>query len=382
MCSRYISEDVKRRLYAESMGRCMNPSCQRELFRKSGDVIEKAHIDPYCETADNSFENLVLLCPTCHTDFDKNHAFAPEEVLEWKRVRREELERTFSKQFATFEELQCEVVPLLLENKTIFENYYLKGRRNLWDKFEGKILANNRKLKTILTANFNLLQRHRDESLSNLAYVQTFIAHIDEFEATRLDEEKSREILFPPEINSMFGIAPVKDFVLPFTESLELLIEQLKKHGKFEDVAIGITRPYIQMNENGRSVRVYWDDAPRLRQLYHDYGCFRSVKVRLESLNYALKYIRSRRCSYRFLCDSNLREIMIHNTKLIFVYEYCLSEAGLMNLAPEESSVIVNLHNWNGASCISTQAYALAEQMKVKLLDMEAFYEYINELKQ
>lgn len=123
MCSRYISEDVKRKLYAESMGRCMNPACRRELFRENGDVIEKAHIDPYCKTADNSFENLVLLCPTCHTDFDKNHAFAPEDVLEWKRVRREELERAFSKQFATFEELQREVVPLLLENKTIFENY-------------------------------------------------------------------------------------------------------------------------------------------------------------------------------------------------------------------------------------------------------------------
>lgn len=41
-----ISEDVKRKLYAESMGRCMNPSCQRELFRKDGDIIEKAHILP------------------------------------------------------------------------------------------------------------------------------------------------------------------------------------------------------------------------------------------------------------------------------------------------------------------------------------------------
>lgn len=27
-----ISENVKRKLYAESMGRCMNPDCQDELF--------------------------------------------------------------------------------------------------------------------------------------------------------------------------------------------------------------------------------------------------------------------------------------------------------------------------------------------------------------
>lgn len=382
MYSRYISEDVKRRLYAESMGRCMNPSCQRELFRKNGDIIEKAHIDPYCETADNSFENLVLLCPTCHTDFDKNHAFTPEDVLGWKKSRREELEKVFSKQFATFEELKHEVVPLLLENKTIFENYYLKDHQELWNKFEGKILVNNRKLKTLLTVNLNLIQRNQEKSLSNLAYVQSFIAHVDEFEATRLDEEKNREILFPPEINSMFGIAPVEDSALPFTESLELLIEHLKSQGKFEAVAIGIARPYIQMNEDGQSVRVYWDDAPRLRQLYYDHHCFRPVKVRLQSLNYALKYIRSRRVSYHFLCDSNLREVIVQNTKLIFVYEYCLSTASLMDLVPEKNSVIVNLHNWNGASCISKQAYELAKQMNVRLLDMDAFYEYINDLEQ
>ena len=66
-----IKEDVKRRLYAESMGRCMNPACRAKLFKSRGDIIEKAHIVPYCKTVDNSFENLVLLCPNCHTDFDK-----------------------------------------------------------------------------------------------------------------------------------------------------------------------------------------------------------------------------------------------------------------------------------------------------------------------
>lgn len=35
----------------------MNPACQRELFSEDGDIIEKAHIDPYCETANNTFEN-------------------------------------------------------------------------------------------------------------------------------------------------------------------------------------------------------------------------------------------------------------------------------------------------------------------------------------
>lgn len=81
-----IDENVKRRLYAESMGRCMNPDCQTELFMENGDIIEKAHIVPYCKTADNVFDNLVVLCPNCHTKYDKNSAFESEQVKEWKRI--------------------------------------------------------------------------------------------------------------------------------------------------------------------------------------------------------------------------------------------------------------------------------------------------------
>lgn len=90
MARKAIPIDVERKLCAESMGRCMNPACQAELFRKKGDVIEKAHITPYCKTADNVYENLVILCPTCHTDFDKNNAFDPEQVKKWKEIRKEE----------------------------------------------------------------------------------------------------------------------------------------------------------------------------------------------------------------------------------------------------------------------------------------------------
>ena len=104
----------------------MNPNCRCNLFAGTGDIIEKAHIDPYCKTADNSFDNLVLLCPNCHTNFDKNNAFTPQEILSWKKTRQEELKNFFEKKFTTFEELEAAVVPLLMENKTIYENYYKK----------------------------------------------------------------------------------------------------------------------------------------------------------------------------------------------------------------------------------------------------------------
>lgn len=207
------------------------------------------------------------------------------------------------------------------------------------------------------------------------------MAHVEEFELTRSDDEKTREILFPAEINSMFGIAPVVDSIFPSTESLELLIEKLIEQDKFERILMGVEHPCIYINEDGKSTPFFLDDTPRLRQMYYDYKCFRSPKVRLDSLNFALKYIQSRNVSYKFLTDSNLREIIIQKQKMIFVYEYCLSQAFLSQLSPEENSVIVNLHNWNGESCISHQAYSLAESMNVRLLTMSEFYRYINEIK-
>lgn len=376
-----IDENIKRRLYAESMGRCMNPDCQRELFKSNGDIIEKAHIIPYCETADNSFENLIILCPNCHTDFDKNHSFSSEEVKGWKQIRKKELERVFSKKCTTFEDLKIEAVPLLLKNKTIYENYYLTGKKELWGKFEPNILVNNEKLKKLFEENLDLIQRHDNKNYSNLEYIQTFIMHVNEFETTRFDDETHRQVLFPEEINSMFGISPVKDYMLPSTESLENLIEKLDGLGKFKTIVMGIDNPYIEIKEDGNFDKVFLNDTPRLRQLYFNYKCFKNAKVRLNSLNFALKYIKSRKVSYKFLNYNNLREININNTKMIFVYEYCLSEAFILQMSPEENSVIVNLHNWNGESCISKQAYVLSEKMNVKLLTMDDFYEYINEIK-
>lgn len=66
---------------------------------------------------------------------------------------------------------------------------------------------------------------------------------------------------------------------------------------------------------------------------------------------------------------------------MVFVYEYCLSQAFLRELAPPEGEIIVNLHNWNGESCISKEAYTEAERLGVQLLTMENFYAFIRHQK-
>ena len=258
---------------------------------------------------------MVLLCPTCHTDFDKNHAFTPKEVLHWKAIRRDELKKYFSKRFSSFDDFKKEVVPLLLENRAYYENYYVSNHRELWDKFEYKILANNRKLRELMLANIDLIQWHKEPQYSNQTCVFEFIAHIEEFEMTRSDKEKTRQILFPEKINSIFGIESIRGFVIPSTESLERLIKSLKEQGKFIDVHMGIARPYIQIQEDGKIISFFVDDTPQLRQQYYMHDCFVTTGVRLENLNFALKYLNSKRIKYRFIDDNNLREIYIGNVK-------------------------------------------------------------------
>lgn len=377
-----ISKKVKRKLYAESMGKCMNPNCQIDLFGLNGDIIEKAHIDPYCKTADNSFENLVILCPNCHTNFDKNSAFTPEEVLEWKKIRQDDIERLFCKKYDCFEDLQNDVVPLLEENKSIYENYYLGDNKHLWDRFEKKVLINNRKIKELIKNNLNLFQRHNNPDYSNQSVIRTFLQHIDEFEATRYDDEKIRSVLYPSEVDSIFGIKPIEDNMLPSTESLEKLITKLDEEGKFFGIRFDEDPPYIVIKQSDEKQEfLFLTDTPRLRQLYHDYDCFSKAGVRLDSLSFALKHICRNGFTIHFISKDNLRQIVINKTKIYFVYEYCLSEASLRTLYPEEHSIVINLHNWNGECCISEAAYSFAKRINVTLFTSEKFYEYIKSIK-
>lgn len=374
MSRKPIEENVKRRLFAESMGRCMNPNCKAELFCGDGDIIEKAHIDPYCETEDNSFENLVLLCPNCHTNFDKNHAFSAEEVREWKKIRQRELDTFFSVKLETFEQLCKKIVPLLTENRMIFEEYYLGNQRKLWERFEPIILVNNRKIRLILKNNMSLIQVNKDTDYEcNQDYVNQLLLHIDEFEKTRYEEERIRSAAFPEEINSIFGIEPLHNSIVTMTEALEELISKVD----CKEVVLGVKHPYIVIHFNDKDEQIYLDDGPRVMQFYYSYNCFRKVGIRLESLNFALKYLKDRNINFKFIDKRNIHEINCLGFHIIYVYKYCLSKMDLERMLPEVDTVIVNLHNWNGESCISHEAYDFAEKIDVTLLTMDAYYDFV-----
>ncbi len=59
-----IPVNVIRAVLVESGHRCAIPTCRAT-------TTEIAHIVPWAKSHDNSFENLIALCPNCHTRFDQ-----------------------------------------------------------------------------------------------------------------------------------------------------------------------------------------------------------------------------------------------------------------------------------------------------------------------
>ena len=59
-----VPADVKRGVLVEAGHRCAIPTCRAT-------TTEIAHIIPWAESQDNSFENLIALCPNCHSRFDQ-----------------------------------------------------------------------------------------------------------------------------------------------------------------------------------------------------------------------------------------------------------------------------------------------------------------------
>lgn len=382
MARKNIPLNVMRSLYAESLGYCMNPDCKEKVVDFDGDISEKAHITEYYKTQDNSYENLIILCPNCHTKFDKNKDFTVKEVKSWKKQRQSELNNILEKTYSNFEELEKKVKPLLSENLSMYNNYYLQNNKQQWQKCENKIIINNTLIKNLLKKNENLLQDYKWDINSNKEIVKNFILHVDEFQRTRSDEEKMRTILYPKELNSIFGVKEdfQEDFI-PSVESLESLINIFLKNDEFSHIELGEDKPYIQLNKLKNNKKIYLDDLPRIKQLYYTYNCFVSPKVRLKSLHFALKYLKNNNVEFKFRKLPNLREITVNSTNIIFVYEYCLTTEYLMREAYSEGSIIINLHNWNGEKSISKDAKDLAIKMNIKLLTMEEYYPYVRSIK-
>lgn len=372
---RNVPANVKRELWAESMGYCMNPECNINL-RPDISIGEMAHIVPHADGGGTSSDNLILLCGNCHRSIDGTRTDQTPDVLrQWKFDRNREIRRKFDKRYATFEELQASVVPLLVRNDEIFDDYgpetQIAENHSLWLKFEPELISNNARITAFLQANQHLLD------YQNREVVSTFAKHADEFVKTRGDSGGRRVNLFPASLRSIFGIEvdreskPVSNL-----SALQNFISHLDDQGRFRGLQLEPDPILSYIERDGKEEQLYLDDVGRVRQVYWN-GRFyrpRTTEVRLESLVFLLSWLRNNSIHYEFPDLRKLTELTLgRGTPLVVFYEYCLSVSKLHNIEIRDGLIAVNLHNWNGAP-ISPEANRYAKSVGIKAFTQDEFF--------
>src|ERR1043166_7704184 len=192
-----ISEVDIKLLWARAGRICSKPDCTEDLtvLIESGNYVvgEMAHIIGRKPSAKrgrpqgggDTYDNLILLCPTHHTHIDKApEGTYPEALLrEWKRLQ-EQLIKTAgaTQRFQSFEELQKAVFNILVSNKALIDTLGPRSvtamtdpNSNLFSVWElrrlDRIIPNNRKILNLLDSNQGLIKP------SDISIITTFQCH-------------------------------------------------------------------------------------------------------------------------------------------------------------------------------------------------------------
>lgn len=218
------SAHTQRKLFAASGGYCQNPGCARELFidfpEKPIHIAEMAHVFAANDDgprANNlltpeergAYENLILLCATCHTIIDKAPMVFPDPViLGWKRQHADKLRSLFGVTHCkTREACLLLIGPLLSENAQIFKDYGPdivearnpeSGADERWQrKVIQKIIPNNQRVLAQLDENRQLLSDTERETL------EQFRQHIDDLQARHIEGYREGAARFPARMSEI-----------------------------------------------------------------------------------------------------------------------------------------------------------------------------------
>jgi hypothetical protein len=137
-----------------------------------------------------TYENLILLCPTHHTEIDKapEGAFPAAQIQEWKRLHEERVRNSFlSPRYPDRRNLASAIQRLLIENKAAWQQYGPESalaQRNPMSNVAG--LWQLRKLDTVVPNNrriIRLIEQNR-ELIDVIDYpcCMRFVEHAEGFE--------------------------------------------------------------------------------------------------------------------------------------------------------------------------------------------------------
>lgn len=216
---------VRDNLFADSGGFCQRPECGNFLFHTSSmrriTIAEVAHIIAVGESGPrnpsrplnldpNHYDNLILLCPNCHTLIDKDvKAYPVDTIVEWKIRHRETVQALFqTPRFDSRSEARKAIELPLAENRHIWEQYGPhgdnalnpeSGKAEAWERESAnRIVPNNEFVISLLEANKELL--HQEE----IATLAEFRVHATGFALRHLTSDPVPEVTtFPPEMEQM-----------------------------------------------------------------------------------------------------------------------------------------------------------------------------------
>lgn len=226
-----ISEKSIKLLWSNAAGRCSFSLCDERLTVAQAaeyapyTLGEMAHIKGNKPTSNrydeeqsdkerDSYENLILLCPTHHTLIDKaeNEERFTVEMLHEMKVEHETtvLSRLDDVNVDNLEQLKNQLSILLAENHQAWQEYGPlsdKAQKNpnsdeiyaLWTSSRLSIIApNNRKAKKLLAKNRKLFPRVEQKTISK------FIHHVNSYEKWVNDEIGYPTVIgFPKEFEDL-----------------------------------------------------------------------------------------------------------------------------------------------------------------------------------
>ena len=215
---------TRTKLFSASAGYCQNPDCLRGLFleleKNSIHIAEMAHIfaandkGPRAnklldDAARGDFNNLILLCPSCHTIVDKSPADFPDALITaWKGDHDYKIRAAFGiASYTTRDEVRNAIAPLLRANRHIHANFGPDNDYRLnpeseeashWKrKVVGQVIPNSLSIIKILDINKDHLNSNEKDT------VESFRQHIDDISARHLEGVESITSRFPPEMNNI-----------------------------------------------------------------------------------------------------------------------------------------------------------------------------------
>ena len=223
-----ITEMDIKKLWGKAAGHCCFTNCETDcihVLESSQDSVvigEMAHVIARNATGprgkedhveDNSYDNLILLCPTHHTLVDKApDSYPVDKLLAMKKAMEERVSKMWNdtKVFSSVEDMCQAIAKLLIRNKSVWKEYGPESELAQRDPFSNMatywdlqklsvIVPNNKKIISIIEANQNLFD------IKFYSVAVEFIEHANAFEQNcydRIDHAKRFPLAFEKEVFS------------------------------------------------------------------------------------------------------------------------------------------------------------------------------------